>query len=120
MERREKVQATGRDPVLTAGLGGSQRGSPSRRRAVAGGGPGPGVWEPPEGGRQKLAQTEDLSLALLGEDGVLPDLGLCPHLCLPPLGVKGVCEHVCACLPAEHVCGCSVCVGSMCVHACGR
>lgn len=40
------------------------------------------------------------------------DLGLCWHLCLSPLGVKGVCEHVCACLPALSmcICGCSLCL----------
>ena len=40
----------------------------------------------------------------LGRGWCASDLGLCRHLCLPTLGVKGVCEHVCAWLPAVNMC----------------
>lgn len=77
---------------------GQPRGSPRQEenRGEAGD-PGPGVWGRLSG-RQKLAQTEDLSLALLGGDGVLLTLASARISAFLPLGSKvcvSTCVHAC-------------------------
>ena len=82
------------DSALTAGLGGSQGAARGSKRTVAKRGTlASRVWCRLSC-RQKLAQTEDLSLALLGGDGVLLTLASAGISAFLPLASK-VCVSTC-------------------------